>query len=252
MPAMDYSKIAELYDIYAATSIDVPFFIQEAQAHSSVLELMSGTGRLSIPLIEAGVHLSCLDSSSEMLAMLQSKLKAKKLSAPVYEMDVCSMSLPARYDLIIIPFNSFAEISDLEKQGEALKAIHTHLTDRGHFICTFHNPSVRLKGVDGQIRVRGRFPLPEKNGTLVLASFESYSPVTRLVTGAQFYELYDTGGLLISKRYLELQFYVHDRESFETLALANGFEVTALYGDYSRNEFDAGRSPFMIWSLRKV
>ncbi len=32
MPAMDYSKVAELYDVYAQTDIDVAFFLQEAQS----------------------------------------------------------------------------------------------------------------------------------------------------------------------------------------------------------------------------
>jgi hypothetical protein len=76
MPAMDYSIIADLYDVYARTELDVPFFLQESQVCRSVLELASGTGRLSLPLIEAGVPLSCLDNSPEMLGYLRRKLQA--------------------------------------------------------------------------------------------------------------------------------------------------------------------------------
>jgi SAM-dependent methyltransferase len=252
MPAMDYSKIAALYDVYARTDIDVPFFIQEAMSFTNVLELMSGTGRLSIPLIEAGVPLSCLDSSPEMLSILQEKLKAKGLSAPVYEMDASDISLPARYDLIIIPFNSFAEISDPKQHGAALKAIHAHLADGGRLICTLHNPPIRLRGVDGQLRVRGKFPLPNGEGTLILTSFENYDGNTRLVSGAQFYELFDACGLLYSKRCLDLKFYLHDHEGFDKLVHANGFETYCLFGDYSRSEFDPVNSPFMIWVLTKT
>jgi uncharacterized protein YdhG (YjbR/CyaY superfamily) len=61
MPAMDYSKVADLYDLYAQIEVDISFFLQEAQGCNSILELTSGTGRLSLPLIRAHVPLTCLD-----------------------------------------------------------------------------------------------------------------------------------------------------------------------------------------------
>jgi SAM-dependent methyltransferase len=252
MPAMDYSKVASFYDLYANTDIDVPFFVQEAQARQSVLELMCGTGRLSIPLIEAGVRLSCLDSSAEMLAVLKEKLRARGVSIPIYEMDASNFSLARRYDLIIIPFNAFAEISDPLEQENSLKSIHTHLLEGGRLICTLHNPALRLLSVDGQIHQRGIFHLPDAGGYLILSTIENYDPATRLVKGAQFYELYNADGVLQSKRFVQLTFYLHGKEDFERLARAQGFEVETLYGDYGRAEFDPQRSPFMIWSLAKV
>jgi SAM-dependent methyltransferase len=251
MPAMDYAKVASLYDLYANTDIDVPFFVQEAQERQSVLELMCGTGRLSIPLIEAGVRLSCLDSSAEMLNVLKEKLRAKGIAIPIYEMDASDFSLAGRYDLIIIPFNSFAEISDPLEQEKSLKAIHAHLVEGGRLICTLHNPAVRLKSVDGQIHQRGTFPLPDPGGHLILSTVENYDPAARLVKGAQFYELYDADGVLQSKRFVQLTFYLHGKDDFEKLARAQGFEIEALYGDYGWAEFDPQKSPFMIWSLVK-
>ena len=71
MPAMDYSRVAELYDAYVTTDFDVAFFLTEAHGAKHVLELMSGTGRLSLPLIRAGARLTCVDNSPEMLAILR-------------------------------------------------------------------------------------------------------------------------------------------------------------------------------------
>src|SRR5690349_2301707 len=102
MPAMDYARVAKYYDLYARTEIDVPFFFEAAQGCRNVLELTSGTGRLSLPLLERGVKLSCLDNSPEMLAILCEKLVRRGLSALVYEMDATSFSLPEMYDLIFI------------------------------------------------------------------------------------------------------------------------------------------------------
>lgn len=110
---------------------------------------------------------------------------------------------------------------------------------------------IRLKIMDGEVHLRGEFALPDHAGTLFLSSLESYDPGTRLVRGAQFYELYDSNGHMQSKRFAEIEFFLHSRETFESLALSQGFSVVALYGDYARAEFHPDKSPFMIWVLRK-
>jgi SAM-dependent methyltransferase len=251
MAAIDYSQVAELYDAYVQTEIDVAFFLKEAQGCQSVLELTSGTGRLSIPLIQAGVSLSCLDNSPEMLAVLKRKLQAKGLSAPVYQMDLCGFSLPEQYDLIVIPFNSFAEILQPDSQRRALTAIRSHLKEGGRFICTLHNSAARLKWVDGQIHWRGSYPLPENAGTLMLSTVENFDANSQLVKGAQFYEIYAPDGAMQMKRFVTIEFYLHNRESFEALALAQGYTISAFYGDYQGSTFDPEKSPFMIWVLSK-
>lgn len=251
MPAMDYSQVAALYDLYVDTEIDVPFFLKEAGGCTKVLELTSGTGRLSLPLIEAGVPLSCLDSTPEMLAVLRRKLEARGLSAPTYEMDMTRFSIPEKFDLVLIPFNAFAEISQPEQQQKALAAMRAHLSEGGRLICTLHNPAVRLKNVNGEIHFRGRFALPDGGGTLFLSSLESYDPASRLVTGAQIYEFYSPEGVLASKRFLDLKFFLHTRQTFEDLARQAAFSTAALYGDYDRSDYRPQTSPFMIFILRR-
>jgi SAM-dependent methyltransferase len=251
MPAMDYSKVAELYDVYVQTELDVPFFLQEAQGCHKVLELTSGTGRLSLPLLQAGVPLTCLDNSPDMLAILHQKLQKQGVSAPLYEMDLSNFSIPEKFDLIIIPFNAFAEITQPVLQQKALTTIHSHLTDTGRLICTLHNPTIRLKNVDGQIHGRGIYALPDKAAPLFLSTFENYEPSSQLVKGAQFYELYTPEGVMQSKRFVNLQFFVHTPETFETLACSQSYQVKALYGDYARSEFSSEKSPFMIWVLHR-
>ncbi len=250
MPAMDYSKVAEFYDVYAQTDIDVPFFLQEAQGCGKVLELTSGTGRLSIPLLQANVPLSCLDSSPEMLAVLRRKLRERGLAAPVYEMDAINFSLAEKFDLILIPFNAFAEITDPGAQQQMLATIHLHLAAHGRLICTLHNPAVRLRNIDGHVHVRGQFALPDQQGTLFLSSLERYDPVTHLVTGAQFYEVHGPDGALRSQWSTDLKFCLHSSETFRTLVTLQGYEVVTVYGDYARSVFQPEASPFMIWILK--
>jgi SAM-dependent methyltransferase len=252
MPAMNYDRIAVLYDAYVTSDFDVDFFMKQTeQTTGEILELMSGTGRLSLPLIEAGLPLTCVDSSAAMLNILRQKLREQQLTATVIEMDVRELSLGKKFDLIFIPFHAFAEIVSHAGQRQALQKIGEHLTQNGRFICTLHNPPIRMKMIDGRENLIGKFPLERYGGALFVWSVETYNSDTKIVKGYQFYEEYNVGGRLQSKLFLDIEFYLHDRASIEQLIADTGFQVEALYGDYSGGVFRPDTSPVMIWCLSR-
>jgi hypothetical protein len=161
------------------------------------------------------------------------------------------LQLNGSYDLVIIPFHSFAEILDLRDQLNTLKDIYKLLSQNGRFICTLHNPPIRLKSVNIQLKQIGEFPLPNGEGTLSLSAIENYDTANCRVTGKQVYEIYDVNGLRLSKSSIDVQFYLHEKDYFEELVKSVGFNVSAIYGDYSHSPFDTDKSPFMIWVLKK-
>lgn len=245
---IDYDSIAEIYDLYVTADYDIPFFLQEAGGiEGPVLELTAGTGRLSLPLVQAGVQLTCVDSSRGMLDVLSRKLRERGLNAEVRCADVCRLELPISFQLAILPFQSFMEIVGEERQRQALAAVFACLAPGGRFICTFHNPAVRRAQVDGVLRIVGRFPT--QDGTLVVSGFEQggHPVVERL----QFFEFFGTDGQLRSKQLLPMEFAFVERDHFESMARDAGFHVLQLYGNYDRSPFDAGRSPVLIWVLQK-
>ncbi len=253
MEINNYDYIADLYDIYVPVTFDVDFFLTEAKKTTGeVLELMSGTGRVSIPLIEAGIKLTCVDLSAGLNAILESKLQKLGLKADVYQMDICELELQKKFDMVIIPFSSFAHITSPDEQRKALVRIRQHLLPGGAFICTLGNPKLRQKAVDGQLRLFRKYPLPDTQGLLLLWIAEDMSDDDKQVVEAmQFYEEYDAKGILQSKRLLELHFRLSQKDEFEELAKATGFKVKALYGDYAYSEFNDA-SPAMIWFLENV
>jgi SAM-dependent methyltransferase len=253
MEINNYDYVADLYDIYVPVTFDIDFFIEETKKSSGeVLELMSGTGRVSIPLIQAGVKLTCVDISAESNAILENKLQKTGLKADVYQMDVCELELQKKFDMIIIPFHSFAHITSPDDQQKALAKIQKHLLPSGTFICTLGNPNVRQKEVDGQLRFFRKYPLPATQGTLLFWGVgNNNDDDNQIVEAMQFYEEYDAKGVLKSKRLLELHFRLSQKDEFEELAKAAGFKVKAFYGDYAYSAF-SDDSPFMIWLLENV
>ncbi|MBI4403803.1 MAG: class I SAM-dependent methyltransferase, partial [Deltaproteobacteria bacterium] len=110
---INFDIIAEYYDILVTVDVDISFWVEEARkAKGPVLELMCGTGRISVPLIEAEIPLTCVDYSEGLLRYLREKIKKKNLKADVFCMDVRELHLKNMFDLIFIGFNSFSEIID--------------------------------------------------------------------------------------------------------------------------------------------
>ena len=246
---IDYDSIAEIYDLYVAADYDIPFFLQEtAKIDGPVLELTAGTGRLSMALIQAGVRLTCVDGSAGMLSVLSRKLTERRLSAEVLCCDICELELAARFQLALLPFQSFMEIVVESRQRQALSAVFACLLPGGRFICTMHNPAVRRAQVDGKLHLVGRFPT--RDGSLVVSGFEQGGQP--LVQRLQFFEFFDSNGRLTSKRQLPMEFEFIERDRFETMAHDAGFQVLELYGGYDRSLFVADRSPVMIWVLGKT
>jgi len=67
---------ADIYDlIYADIKEDIPLYLEHARLMGSpILELAGGTGRVLIPLAEAGYEVWGIDLSPAMLAKAQEKI----------------------------------------------------------------------------------------------------------------------------------------------------------------------------------
>lgn len=230
---------------------DIDFFLNEAKkTKGKVLELTSGTGRVSMPLLNAGIDLTCVDYSREMLAVLKKKIEKSGLNCQVHKMDITELSLDKKYDLILIPFNSLSEITEKRNHKKTIEGVYNHLTETGVFICTLHNPKIRLKTIDGTLRQMGKYQI-SNDRTLIMQYIFNYSDKSQIVSGLQFYEIYDDSNNLIGKRYLDVNFYLFQKKEFEELIESVGFRIIDLYGDYYYSRFDEETSPYMIWKMRK-
>ena len=68
---IDFGHVADIYDSYTNVDFDVDFFKMLCKGRKNILELMCGTGRVSIPLLDEGFPLTCVDYSEEMLEIFR-------------------------------------------------------------------------------------------------------------------------------------------------------------------------------------
>ena len=250
---IDYDSVADIYDLYVTSDLDIGFYLEEAtKVQGKVLELMCGTGRVSISLLEAGVDLTCVDASAGMLARLQERLRARELEARVVRADVRHLDLgEEEFELALVPFHSFSELASPRDRELALRAVFGCLKEGGRFICPLHNPAIRAESADGALRFNGSFSTAG-GGLLVVSGFETLDESSGVVDRLQFYEFFDASNELVAKRALPMRFTLIDRSGFVEAAEVAGFVPVALYGDYRRSEYSEERSPFKVWILEKA
>ena len=250
MKSIDFGFIADLYDTYVTVDFDIDFYRRlSKECKGKCLELMCGTGRVSLPLLKQNIDLTCVDYSDEMLRVFRKKAKDLNITPSIECQDVCCLNLNDKYNLIFIPFNSFSEITDSKRQESALKKIYNHLNNGGTFICTLYNPVYRLNTADKVLRILGRFQIDE-NKSLAVSYYNQYDETTKNVTGIQFYEIYDKHNKLIEKRCLDICFSLFNKEDFIEMATKVGFRIKDLFGDYNFSPFSEA-SMFMNFLLTK-
>ena len=246
----EYDEVAHWYDVYVRADKDLSYFRDAAREATAVLDLMAGTGRVSLAMAAAtGGTVTCVDRSAGMLCELQQKALGAT-SVRVICADVCDLPLRAGFDLVVIPFNSLAEVVTGVHQRRVIAEIWRVLEPGGLFICTLHNPRVRRRTLDGMPRVLGTFELPDAT-RLEITMAGSVDAVGRIARSEQKYRRFDAEGAVVEEQAQIVRFALITRGELEAMANDQGFEVETLHGDYGRSGFDSEHSPFMIWRFRR-
>jgi SAM-dependent methyltransferase len=107
-------------------------FLKELAGDGPALELGIGTGRVALPLQEAGVEVHGIDASEAMVARLRGKPGGERI--PVTFVDFRDFSLDDRFRLVYVPFNTLFALLTQEDQISCFRAVGRHLTDDGSFV----------------------------------------------------------------------------------------------------------------------
>jgi ubiquinone/menaquinone biosynthesis C-methylase UbiE len=99
-----------------------------------ILEAAVGSGRILIPLLEAGLIVDGLDESVDMLTSCRKRCQKRGLNPVLYQEKMQSFSLSNQYEAIIIPTGSFLLLEKGEESIGALKCFYNHLSSGGRLI----------------------------------------------------------------------------------------------------------------------
>ncbi len=144
----DYHGVnARLYDAVQGGLRDVEYYLRTIpSAPAMVLELGSGTGRIAIPLAEAGHIVYALDSSPDMHRGLRDKVPSRLSNRVVpVEADMRDFVLEARFDYVILGLNTVFALLAEGSRRDCFRSVSRHLKPKGRFVLDFMLPSASLK-----------------------------------------------------------------------------------------------------------
>ena len=161
-PAASGRALARLYDLDLVEDPgDLDLYLAlAARTGDPILELAAGTGRLAIPLAEAGHHVTAVDLDPAMLERARRRLDsagretAERLE--LVEADLVGLSLggAGTYRLALLALNSLFLLATRDAQREAIRTLARHLAPDGLAVV-----DVWLPDADDLARFDGRLIL---------------------------------------------------------------------------------------------
>jgi len=251
--------VAEFYDFVPAYAgrADRQFYLDQiATAGGPVLELGCGTGRLLIPIAQAGFAIAGVDLSRAMLARCREKLAAQapavQKRATLLRCDITSFELAQRFAIAIAPFRCFQHLLTVADQIACLRCVHRQLGPAGRLILDvfqtraerMHDPAFLREQVEAT-SVR----LPDGRSFDRSFRTSAYHRAEQINDCELIYDVTHPDGRrerLIHAFPLRYFF----RYEMEHLLARCGFELVAAYGDYDRSPLE-DESPEMIFVAQK-
>jgi SAM-dependent methyltransferase len=235
MSASPYDSIAELYDPWSrSVTEDVGFYVAEARkAGGLVVELGVGTGRIAVPIAQAGVRVIGVDSSRRMLDACRRRAEDAGVEVDLRHGDLREPPVDADEGIraVLCPFRSYLHLPDDDARRTALRSAHALLPSGGGLVFDVFEPKP-----DDIAETHGRW-LEREPGIFERAEWDEQArTLTLSVRGPE------------GETTMALAWISHD----EWLALLaeTRFEVDAVYGWFDRSPYTGGED--MVFLARRA
>lgn len=248
----EYGFTAAFYDHIAPyrERSDIEFYVEAAKRSGGpVLEVGCGTGRVLVPTIEAGVRVTGVDSSEEMLAACRARLgglpATVRANARLVQADMRDFELGEEFPLVTLPFRPFQHLLSVDDQLACLERVGRHLGPDGRLVLDVFNPSLPSLVADNigeEIRDEPEFTTPD--GARVVRTYRTVSRdlFKQIIEIELIYHVTHPDGR--SERLVDafpLRYFF--RFELEHLLVRAGFRVEQLYGGFGREPYGSTAYP---------
>ncbi|HEY4634569.1 MAG TPA: class I SAM-dependent methyltransferase [Candidatus Limnocylindrales bacterium] len=194
--------LARLYDLDLTEDPgDLDLYLAlAARADGRVLELAAGTGRLAVPLAQAGHPVTAVDVDPAMLRRARARADAAGLAddrIEFVEADLIDLELPAagRFALAFVALNSIMLLASRDAQRAAFRTMAGHLASGGIAAVDAWLPDAEdLARFDGRVILEWPRPDPETGAIVTKTGSAQHDAATATVTLTSIYESARQGG----------------------------------------------------------
>jgi len=231
-----YDPIARIYNPWSrSVTEDIGFYVDRALAVGGpVVELAVGTGRIAIPIAQAGIEVIGVDASPGMLAVAREAAAAACVEhlLDLRVGDLADPPVSERVPLIVCPFRTLLHMPSEAEKLRALRAARELLEPNGSFVFDVFAPNR-----DDIDETHGRW-LEREPGIEELAVWDEDAR---------------TLSLSVRSADAEATFHLHWLSAPEWLRLLDqaGFDVEELYGWFDLRPFDGGEDMVFVCRRRR-
>lgn len=154
-----YEQLGELYDAWCAEVVeDIPLYLDLAQALAhelaresiDIVELGGGSGRIGVPLAQAGHRVTAIDASGAQLERFAERARVAKVEARTCLVggdmrDLATLVPDASTDLVLVPFRGMLHVTP--ERDAVLADIFTRLRPGGALAFDVFHPTAEQVGI---------------------------------------------------------------------------------------------------------
>ena len=241
------AALAQLYDLDLLDDPgDLDLYLAMAdRADGPILELAAGSGRLAVPLAQAGHAVTAVDLDLAMLERARGRATAAGLGEDrlrLVESDLLDLDLPdaGRYAFAFIALNSLMLLGSRAAQARALATMAAHLAPGGLAVVDVWLPDADdLARFDGRVILEWPRTDPETGHLVTKAGSAQHDAATGTVALTTLYEAGPQGGATV-------RWVRHDRlrlvgaDELAAFADAAGLHVELVAGGYDLGPLGPG------------
>jgi ubiquinone/menaquinone biosynthesis C-methylase UbiE len=250
-----WDAYAPFYDWENAQTLgrrDVPFWQRLAsQARGSVMELGCGTGRVSIPLARAGIHLVGVDRSEPMLARARQRItkSPKRQLAKSPRLVRCDIrQLPfgdQTFPMVIAPYGILQSLIRPRDLTATLASVARVIAPGGTFGIDLVPDVPKWSEYTNRVQLRGK----AGGAQLTLVESVRQDPKRRLTTFEQKYV--ERRGVHTREHRFDLTFRTLSVPQMSRQLERAGFHVDAVLGDYRGRPWDDRADVWIIVAKKR-
>jgi SAM-dependent methyltransferase len=245
----NYDSFAEVYDLfYADLEDDLAMYLGFAERTGGpILEIGSGTGRVSIALAEAGHTVVGLEPSTAMRSIAQAKIAEAQLTDRVTLVagDMRRFKIDQHFGLVIAPINTFLHNLTFDDQLATLSSIKKHLRPGGLLVLDCFNPDPAHAADDRRLILQRNVIDPDTQQSAQLWLERSTDWGQQLQEITYFADQVDAQGRM-RRATLATKFRFIFRHEMQLLLKLGGFDLKDLYGSYHLDPFESDSEKLIV------